>query len=599
MLYPIATDSRVVMDLSGVWKFMIDRELEPIEVSQALPTDEVMAVPASFNDQTVTKEIREHSGYIWYEREFSVAKQLRNERLVLRFGSATHEAWVYLNGKEVTHHKGGFTPFEAEINDFLVDGANRLTVRLSNLLDYTTLPVGNYSEKKDENGRIIRKVDENFDFFNYAGLHRPVKIYSTPSDYIENIVITPNVDLAAKKADVQISVKTAGNFDEVRVTILDEEGKQVAQSSGADVNVSLENVQLWQPLNAYLYKAKVEGLKGGESVDVYEESFGVRTVEVKSGKFLINGEPFYFKGFGKHEDTYVNGRGLNEAYNVLDINLMKQIGANSFRTSHYPYSEEMMRLCDREGIVVIDETPAVGLFHGFGFDLNGKNAGSTWSVLQTTEAHEQVIRELIDRDKNHACVVMWSIANEAATHVEGAHEYFEPLFNLARELDPQKRPCTFVNILMATPNADKCTDLVDVIALNRYYGWYSQTGDLKKAEEETRKELLEWQEMYPDKPIMYTEYGADTVAGFHSPYGEPFSEEYQEDYYRMNSKVFDEIPNFVGEQLWNFADFQTKFGIMRVQGNKKGIFTRSREPKMVVRYLSDRWNNIPNLGYKK
>jgi beta-glucuronidase len=599
MLYPIATESRVVVDLSGIWKFMVDKEVEPIEVSQALPTDEVMAVPASFNDQTVAKEIRMHNGYLWYEREFTVAKVLRNERLVLRFGSATHEAWVYLNGKEITHHKGGFTPFEVEINDFLVDGANRLTVRLSNLLDYTTLPVGNYSEKKDENGRVIRKVDENFDFFNYAGLHRPVKIYSTPHDYIEDIVIVPNVDLDDKKADVQISVKAAGGFDEVRVTILDEEGKQVAQSSGTDMNVAIENVQLWQPLNAYLYKAKVEGIKGGETVDVYEESFGVRKVEVKSGKFLINSEPFYFKGFGKHEDAYVNGRGLNEAYNVLDINLMKQMGANSFRTSHYPYSEEMIRLCDREGIVVIDETPAVGLFHGFGFDLSGENAGSTWSVLQTTEAHEQVIRELIDRDKNHACVVMWSIANEPASHIEGAHEYFEPLFNLARELDPQKRPCTFVNILMATPNADKCTDLVDVIALNRYYGWYLQTGNLKKAEEETRKELLEWQEKYPDKPIMYTEYGADTVAGFHSAYGEPFSEEYQEDYYRMNSKVFDEIPNFVGEQLWNFADFQTKFGIQRVQGNKKGIFTRSREPKMVVRYLSDRWNNIPNFGYKK
>ena len=599
MLYPIATESRVVLDLSGVWKFMIDTEVEPIEVTKALPTNEVMAVPASFNDQTVTKEIREHSGYLWYEREFTVAKALRNERLVLRFGSATHEAWVYLNGKEIAHHKGGFTPFEVEMNDFLVDGSNRLTVRLSNLLDYTTLPVGNYSERKDENGRMIRKVDENFDFFNYAGLHRPVKIYSTPHDYIEDIVIVPEVDLAAKKADVKLSVKAAGNFDEVRITIVDEAGEQVAQTSGTDVNVAIENVHLWQPLNAYLYTAKVEGIKGGECVDVYEEAFGVRKVEVKSGKFFINGEPFYFKGFGKHEDTFVNGRGLNEAYNVLDINLMKQMGANSFRTSHYPYSEEMMRLCDREGIVVIDETPAVGLFHGFGFDLSGKNAGSTWSVLQTTEAHEQVIRELIDRDKNHACVVMWSIANESAQHVEGAHEYFEPLFNLARELDPQTRPCTLINILMATPETDTCTDLVDVISLNRYYGWYTETGDLKEAEEKTRKELLEWQEKYPEKPIMYTEYGADTVAGFHSAYGEPFSEEYQEDYYRMNSKVFDEIPNFVGEQLWNFADFQTKFGIQRVQGNKKGIFTRSREPKMVVRYLSDRWNNIPNLGYKK
>jgi beta-glucuronidase len=114
-----------------------------------------VAVPASFNDQALPKEIHEHNGYIWYEKEFTIAKALRNERLVLRFGSATHEAWVYLNGKEITYHKGGFTPFEVEINDFLADGANTLTVRLSNLLDYTTLPVGNYSEEKDENGRTI------------------------------------------------------------------------------------------------------------------------------------------------------------------------------------------------------------------------------------------------------------------------------------------------------------------------------------------------------------------------------------------------------------------------------------------------------------
>lgn len=603
MLYPISTDSRVVMDLSGVWKFMIDDEVKEVDVNQPLPTGESMAVPASFNDQAVSPEIRQHSGYVWYEREFTVAKALRNERLVLRFGSATHEAWVYVNGKLVAHHKGGFTPFETEINEFLVPGANRLTVRVSNLLDYTALPVGNYSEKTDENGKIIRKVDENFDFFNYAGLHRPVKIYSTPVNYIDDIVIVPNVDLAAKKADVQISVKTGGNFDEVRVTILDEQGITVAQASGTDINAVIENVHLWQPLNAYLYRAKVEGLNNGEVEDVYEEQFGVRKIEVKSGKFLINGEPFYFKGFGKHEDTHVRGRGLDEVYNVHDINLMKAMGANSFRTSHYPYSEEMMRLCDREGIVVIDETPAVGLMLSFTFDVSilekGEFEDDTWEKVRTAEAHQQVIRELIDRDKNHACVVMWSIANEAATYSKGSYEYFEPLFNLARELDPQKRPCTYVGIMMATPKTDKCTDLVDVIALNRYYGWYVQHGDLKTAEEKTREELLEWQEKYPDKPIMYTEYGADTVAGFHSALGEPFSEEYQEDYYRMNSKVFDEIPNFVGEQLWNFADFQTKFGIMRVQGNKKGIFTRAREPKMVVRYLSQRWNAIPNLGYKK
>ena len=604
MLYPIDTESRVVMNLNGVWKFMIDRKVEAVNPAEPLPAEEVMAVPASFNDQTVTKEIREHSGYTWYEREFKVANPLMKERIVLRFGSATHEAWVYVNGREVTHHKGGFTPFEVEIGEFLEQGTNRLTVRLSNLLDYTTLPVGNYSEHRDEDGNLIRKVDENFDFFNYAGLHRPVHLYTTPKDYIKDISIAPEVDLDKRRADVKVDVKTAGDFDEVLVTIIDEEGNEAGRGSGNTVSVAIDDVALWQPLDAYLYTAKVEGIKGGETTDVYEEQFGVRKVEIAGGKFLINGEPFYFKGFGKHEDTYVNGRGLNEAYNVLDINLMKKMGANSFRTSHYPYSDEMMRLCDREGIVVIDETPAVGLFGSFSFDLSilengGDSKDDTWEVMNTSDAHEQVIRELIDRDKNHPSVVMWSISNEAATYANGAHEYFEPLFNLARELDPQKRPLTNVYIMMATPESDQCSDLLDVIALNRYYGWYLDTGDLKTAEAKTRKELLAWQAKYPDKPIMYTEYGADTVAGFHSPYGEPFSEEYQEDYYRMNSKVFDEIDNFVGEQLWNFADFQTKFGINRVQGNKKGVFTREREPKMTARYLSERWNSIPDFGYKK
>ncbi|EHO54197.1 glycosyl hydrolase family 2, TIM barrel domain protein [Lentilactobacillus kisonensis F0435] len=583
---------------------MVDPETTPIDPGKPLPTNDVMAVPASFNDQTAEAKIRSHTGYFWYQRSFTVAKPLRAQRLVLRFGSATHEAWVYLNGKEITHHKGGFTPFEVEINDYLKDEDNLLTVKLSNILDYSTIPVGNYSETKDVDGHITRKVDENFDFFNYAGLNRPIKIYSTPKAHIDDIVIAPDVDLAHKQADVHIMVQTGGEpFDEVRTIILDEEGHQVGEGSGTDEQITLSRVHLWQPLHAYLYTAKVEGMLNGQPVDIYEEPFGVRTVKVTDGKFLINGQPFYFKGFGKHEDTYVNGKGLNEAYNVLDLNLMKKMGANSFRTSHYPYSDEMMRLCDREGIVVIDETPAVGLMVSFTFDNSEISKpgyqDDTWKDLKTATAHRQAIHEIIDRDKNHACVVMWSIANEAANYSKGAHEYFEPLFKLARQLDPQKRPLTYIDLVWSNPQSDKSSDLLDVICLNRYYGWYLDTGDLEISEEKTRAELKAWQAKYPDKPIMYTEYGADTIPGLHSAYDEPWSEEFQEDYYRMNSRVFDEIPNFVGEQLWNFADFQTKYGIQRVQGNKKGVFTRSREPKSVVRYLSQRWHSIPNFGYKK
>ncbi|WP_010621381.1 beta-glucuronidase [Paucilactobacillus suebicus] len=603
MLYPITTNTRVVLDLDGVWKFQVEEPVGSITEDNPLKTDEVMAVPASFNDQTDKPALREHNGYFWYETNFEVADILQDQRLVLRFGSVTHEAWVYLNGKKLTHHKGGFTPFEVEVNDFLVPGKNRLSVRVSNLLDYTTLPVGNFSETKDENGDPQYSVDENFDFYNYAGIHRPVKLYSTPKDYISDVTIVPDVNLNDGSANVNFDIDTGGSFDDIEIKIIDENNNEVGTAKGTSTNVEINNVHLWQPLNAYIYTAKIIGIKNGKIVDTYEEPFGVRKVEVKSGRFLINGEPFYFKGFGKHEDTYVNGKGLNEAYNVLDIKLMKSMGANSFRTSHYPYSDEMMRLCDREGIVVIEETPAVGLMVDFGFDIANKmdkiDEDPTWSKLKTGDAHRQVIHEMIDRDKNHACVVMWSISNESAHYAPGAHEYFEPLFKLARELDPQKRPCTYVAIMMTLPDTDKCTDLVDVISLNRYYGWYLTNGDLSKVTDTVLQELNQWQSKYPDKPIIYTEYGADTIAGVHSPYNEPFSEEYQVEYYKKYSTAFDEVKNFTGEQVWNFADFQTKFGIQRVQGNKKGIFTRSREPKMAAKYLSDRWNNIPNLGFKK
>lgn len=600
MLYPKVNNYRNLLSLDGIWKFKCDFETENIKPEHSLTDYEYMAVPGSFNDQTLDLKVRQHSGYFWYETDFNLPKNFFNERIVLRFGSVTHEAWVYINGKEVCHHKGGFTPFEVEINDFVLSGKNRLTVKVSNILDYTSLPVGNYSEYKDDSGKLIRKVDENFDFFNYAGIHRPVKIYTTPRDYIEDISINYDVDLDAKVADVKTKVAINGDFDEIKIEILDQNDELVAGSSGVETNILIEEVNLWEPLNAYLYTARVSLIKSEELVDVYEEEFGVRTIEVKDAQFLINGKPFYFKGFGKHEDTYVNGRGLNEAYNVLDLKIMKKMGANSFRTSHYPYSEEMMRLCDKEGIVVIDEIPAVGLILNFGFNVAAGNEGeNTWVELKTQEMHEQVIKELIGRDKNHACVVMWSLSNEAADFIDGSLEYYKPLFELAKSLDPQKRPCTNVLIGYSNPETTKNVELFDVICLNRYYGWYGLTGDLEQAEKFTRVDLQSWVDKYPDKPIMYTEYGADTINGMHSAYNEPFSEEYQMNYYKMNSKVFDEFDNFVGEQIWNFADFQTKFGIQRVMGNRKGVFTRERQPKMAATYLSERWNSIPDFGYKE
>ena len=348
------------------------------------------------------------------------------------------------------------------------------------------------------------------------------------------------------------------------------------------------NRNLWQPGAAYLYQVQVSIVDSDDkTLDTYSIPTGVRTIEVKGTDFLINGKPFYFTGFGAHEDSNIRGKGFDPVLMVHDFELRAWMGANSFRTSHYPYAQEIMEFADRQGIVVIDETAAVGLSLSLMGGVQGEAPANTWEGLDTHAAHEQSIRELIRRDKNHACVVMWVIANEPAAQEEGAHEYFEPLAKLTRELDPS-RPIAYANQGAATFETDLIADLFDVNLLNRYFGWYEQTGDLEAAEIALEEELRGWADKF-DRPMIMSEYGADTIAGLHSVASVPFSEEFQVDMLEMYHRVFDRIPAMAGEHVWNFADFQTSIGIRRIDGNKKGVFTRDRKPKAAAHSLRKRW----------
>ena len=609
MLYPVLTDSRMVIDLSGVWNFSLDngKGFDEKWYEKELADPMTMPVPASYNDLKEGVSFRDHYGWVFYQRKISLPKAVReNERVVLRCDAATHEAIVYLNGKEIGRHKGGFLPFEIEIGDELQGGDNLLTIAVSNIIDYTTLPVGGESEilggMAGIGGSVAGSKKENhpnFDFFNYCGLTRPVRIYTTPKTYIEDVSLFSKI--SGEDACLNYKVDLAGAntgaaTDNCTVEVFDKKGNKVAESSGTEGSVMINNVTLWQPLKAYLYRVKVTC---GE--DVYELPYGIRSVEVKGSQFLINGKPFYFKGYGKHEDTFPNGRGMNIPMNVKDISLMKWQGANSFRCSHYPYSEEMMRLCDEEGIVLIDETTAVGINFDFGggANFNGQKVKTFDKEhgIQTFDHHMDVIRDLISRDKNYACVVMWNIANEPDSYTEGDYEYFEPLYALAKQLDPETRPCTLTSVQMAGgPDRDVSAKLSDVICLNRYYGWYYGAPDLEASAKALDAELKEWQKL--GKPLMFSEYGADTVAGLHDVTPVMYTEEYQVEYYKMNNALFDQYDYVVGEHAWNFADFATSQSLLRIQGNKKGLFTRDRKPKMVAHYFKERWNSIPDFNYK-
>lgn len=580
MLYPKMTESRMVFDLNGVWDFCL---MNGEAKGEIMP----MPVPSSYNDIYTGRDFADHVGNLYYRRTFTVSSRMLEKRLFLRFGSVTHKAEVWLNGTCLGKHSGGFLPFSFEITETAIAGENELEVIVNNIVDETTLPAGRMVHQKFPG--LPEEIHNlpNFDFYNYSGIMRPVCLYTAPESYIEDISIYGKMD-----GSFYWDVKANGEGT-VSVRLLDAAGNEVAAGEGFKGTGRIDQVQLWEPGHPVLYSLEVTLTGSDGEKDTYTEVFGFREVSIRDCRIHLNGKPVYLKGFGKHEDSPVHGRGFDMAYNVKDIGLLKWIGANSFRTSHYPYCEEMLQLCDREGILVIDEAPAVGLNAGFtATGLLGGNPNGTWKLFKTAEHHRQVLRDMVQRDKNHPCVIIWSVANEPASQEDGAKEYFEPLLNLVRELDEQKRPATLVTYEGSNPVSCKVAEICDLLIINRYRGWYDTEGNLRGAAALLKDELEGFHKRCPDKPIMLGEYGADSIAGFHDINARIFSEEYQVDFLRAYGEVFDSLPYITGEHVWNFADFATAENIKRVGGNKKGVFTRDRSPKMAAHFLKERWEGI-------
>lgn len=581
MLFPVENEIRQVKNLNGIWKFCKEEKLgqgfDETWYAQPLTDFIEMPVPASYNDITTDKTLRDHVGWVWYEREFAIPRAWQDQRIVLRFGSVTHHAVVYVNGKEVMTHKGGFLPFEVELDACVTLGNNRLTVAVSNMLDHTCIPFGIIKDADPAYFPAGEKSQKYaFDFFNYSGIHRPVRIYTTPRAYIKDITVT--TDICGADGIVDYGVKLAGDMDDCTISLLDEAGEKVAQAQGTEGRLLVPNAKLWEVRAAYLYQLDI---CAGE--DHYTLPVGIRTVKTTETQLLVNDKPVYLKGFGKHEDSDIKGKGLDEAINVRDFELLKWIGANSFRTSHYPYSEELMQMADRQGYLVIDEVPAVGM----NFWENTVVFQEGLADRETLAHHKDMLTALYERDKNHPCVIMWNVSNEAQTQDDNALAYFEKIVAHIRSLD-STRP--IANVTDNTADVDTVGHLFDVIGLNRYYSWYYDLENLQSIYPRLTSEFRAWHEKI-HKPIFMSEYGADTIAGNHKLPETIFSEEYQIEFYKENHRALDDCEFVIGEHPWAFADFMTSAGLKRFDGNKKGIFTRQRQPKSVAFLFRDRWHN--------
>jgi len=583
-LFPEQNSYRSLLNLSGVWEFKVDsnhvgeNENWYLGLNQSKP----IAVPASWNDQY--DELRDYMGFAWYEKNSFIPKSWKGQKIYIRFGSANYAAKVWLNGKLLGAHEGGHLPFTFDISDIVNwDASNKIVVQVENILKPERVPPGNVTTE----GHFKNYPAGNFDFFPYCGLERPVWLYAVPANHISDIVITNQLE--SSNATVNIKIKKEGAAKNGKVVINGNnntyEKEFSFQGEEASVQLKIDNPHVWDINDPFLYEVTVNLLNGKEVTDNYQSKIGIRSIAVNKSQLLLNGKPIFLKGFGKHEDFPVLGKGTSEPVIVKDFSLLKWIGANSFRTSHYPYDEEYLNMADREGILIIDEIPAVGLF----FDKN------IAQVNQRKEMCKQQIKELINRDKNHPSVIMWSVANEpglGSSYLKKessdslSFNFFKELVTTAKNQDPSR----LVTLVGADQEPYEWFNLVDVVCINRYFGWYSQTGNIKEGARLLNKELDVLHNKI-NKPIMLTEFGADAYAGMHAEVPEMFTEEYQRDFIKAYLEILD-TKNFVcGAHVWCFADFKTSQGDRRFGGyNWKGVFTRDRKPKMAAYYLKAKWN---------
>ena len=570
MLFPQNNKLRQKKELAKYWEFLID-ENESYQAEDLFASfkGQPIAVPASWNEQFA--ELRDFLGIAWYKTSFNLPWGFDGKTIFIRFGSVNYLAKVWLNGHYLGKHEGGHLPFEFEVGNYLKE-ENILLVQVDAKLAFDRVPPGNLKEQvlQDQHQVGIYPA-ATFDFFPYAGIHRPVVLYAVNKKHIKDFKVETQID--NKAGIVKVDLTQTGEL-EARLELNHNNKLYQASFTNNQAQLKIPNAKLWSPQEPNLHSLSISLLANGKEIDKYVLDIGIRTIEVKADKLLLNGQEILLKGFGKHEDFPVIGRGEMPAATIKDYSLMNWLGANSFRTSHYPYSEETLALADKLGYLVIAETASVGLY----FKEDG--------LAKRLELTKQFARELIERDKNHPSVIIWSLANEARTTRPGVVEYFKEVYDEAKNFDTT-RPITIVSDMFF---AEDSFDFFDMVCLNIYRGWYQESGRLADGFEKFGEILDKTFERFK-KPIIVTEFGADAIAGHHSLPAEMFSEEYQLEFLEGYIKEMNKRDYVVGQHIWNMCDFKTAQGIKRPMAiNFKGVFTRDRRPKMAAHMLKRIWN---------
>ena len=578
--------NRNSMSLNGEWNYIVDPyengfynyRYEPYDMSpnpssgayftNSKPKDktdlveydfdrsDVIQVPGDWNTQK--EKLFYYEGTVWYKKSFDYTKSKIKNRLFLYFEAVNYQADVYLNGKKLGTHVGGFTPFNFEITDIVNEENNFLIVKVDN-------------KRKREGVPTL-----NTDWWNYGGITRDVKLIETPENYIQDFFIQLNPE---NKNQIKGSVKINGSSisgKKINVVIpelnLDEE--IITNAEGiAILTVTLDKIQYWSDVNPYLYKVILR-----TNDEEITDQIGFRTIKTSGHYILLNDKKIFLRGISIHEENPIRG---GRAYSLEDAKLLltwaKELGCNYVRLAHYPHNEHMVRLADQMGMLVWEEIPVYWTI--------------LWDNEETYQNAQNQLTEVITRDKNRASVIIWSMANETPSS-EARNKFLTKLASHTHWLDSTRLVSAALEQSNLNGNSfiktidDPFADVVDVLSFNQYIGWYDGLPD--------KCSKISWQ-IKQNKPVLISEFGAGAKYGLRGDSLTRWSEEYQEYLYTETLNMIEKIPQLQGFTPWILADFRSpRRNLPGIQDgwNRKGLISENGQKKKAYFVLQKYYKRI-------
>jgi beta-glucuronidase len=510
-----------------------------------------MKIPGDWNSQA--EKLQLYEGTVWLRRKFVVSPKA-DKKYFLYFGAVNYESHIYLNGKKLGMHKGGFTAFQFDVTGMLANGNNVVVVKADNTRHADEIPT------------------VNTDWWNYGGITRDVLLAELPSTYIADykIQLAKN-DLRRIEGYVQLAGANKQQIITVRIPEAGIVQQVTTDTSGrAVINIKPGKIRYWSPEDPELYKVQISA-----KTDSINDNIGFRTISTNGQDILLNGRSIFLRGISMHdENPLIPGRLRGESDMRMLLQWVKELGCNYVRLAHYPHSEEMIRLADQMGLLVWAEVPVYWTI--------------SWQNPATYKNAQQQLTDLITRDKNRASVIVWSVGNETPVS-DPRNIFMGKLVTVARSLDDTRLVAAALEVHRKDNNIvieDPLGGQLDLVSFNEYAGWYfSDT-----------KGMLDYKfDVKFNKPVVITEFGADALAGSHADDATRWSEEYQELLYKNQFKMLEAIPGLRGMTPWILVDFRSPrrpHPVYQDFWNRKGLISETGKKKKAFFTLKNYYDSV-------